>query len=175
MYAMADAEQPDYTTLTVQLLTAYVSNNTVPIDQLPGLIEQTRAALAKRDGSAAMEDAPEQTFVPAVSVRKSLSSPDHIVSMIDGRNYRSLKRHLSANGLTPAEYRARYKLPADYPMVAPGYSEERRAVAKRLGLGRKPAQAPSPAPASTEPAAETSETAPAPKTRRRKAVAPDAG
>ncbi|MDE8366310.1 MucR family transcriptional regulator, partial [Klebsiella pneumoniae] len=61
-----------------------------------------------------------------------------ILSMIDGKQYKTLKRHLSTNGLTPAEYRDRYKLPRDYPMVAPGYSEQRREVAKRLGLGRKP-------------------------------------
>lgn len=171
---MADTEQPDVTTLTVQLLTAYVSNNTVPIDQLPGLIEQTRATLAKRDEPPSVEEAPEETFTPAVSVRKSLASPDHIVSMIDGRNYRSLKRHLSAKGLTPDEYRARYKLPADYPMVAPGYSEERRAVAKRLGLGRKPGQTPSPTPASSEPEPATPEAAPSPRPRRRKPAATDA-
>ncbi|MDJ0277687.1 MucR family transcriptional regulator [Sphingomonas sp. 2R-10] len=143
---MADAEQPDYTTLTVQLLTAYVSNNTVPIDQLSGLIEQTRATLAKRDEVPSAPEAEEQDFTPAVSARKSLASREHIVSMIDGKPYRTLKRHLSTHGLTPADYRARYKLPDTYPMVAPAYSEARRETAKRLGLGRKPAISPSDAP-----------------------------
>jgi predicted transcriptional regulator len=73
-----------------------------------------------------------------VSVRKSLGSKDHILSMIDGKPYKSLKRHLSRHGLTPDDYRSRYNLPSSYPMVAPAYSEQRREVAKRLGLGRKP-------------------------------------
>lgn len=168
MYAMADTDQPDYTTLTVQLLTAYVSNNTVPIDQLPGLIENTRSVLAKRDEAPAPVETKQEDFTPAVSVRKSLASPERIVSMIDGKPYRTLKRHLSTHGLSPAEYRARYKLPADYPMVAPAYSEARRETAKRLGLGRKPGQAASFV--SPQPAVETPEAAPAAKPRRRKAA-----
>ncbi len=79
----------------------------------------------------------EQDHIPAVSVRKSLASPDHIVSMIDGKPYRTLRRHLSGHGLTPDDYRRRYDLKADYPMVAPSYSESRRAMAKSIGLGRK--------------------------------------
>lgn len=131
---MAEAEQPDLTALTVQLLSAYVSNNTVASGELAGLIESTRKALAA-DGKN--EEPAEPVHVPAVTTRKSLASRDHIVSMIDGKPYKSLKRHLSTHGLSPAEYRARYKLADDYPMVAPGYSEERREIAKRLGLGRK--------------------------------------
>jgi predicted transcriptional regulator len=84
------------------------------------------------------ETAPEYT--PAVSVRKSLASRDHIISLIDGKPYRTLKRHLSTNGLTPQEYRERYGLKADYPMVAPSYTEARRDMAKKIGLGRKPGQ-----------------------------------
>jgi predicted transcriptional regulator len=76
-------------------------------------------------------------YTPAVSVRKSLASPDHIVSMIDGKPYKTLRRHLSTHGLTPEDYRARYNLKADYPMVAPAYSEHRRAMAKKIGLGAK--------------------------------------
>ncbi len=133
---MADAETSDLTTLTVQLLSAYVSNNLVPSAELAGLIQSTRTALSGE--VAAVEPAPPE-FAPATTARKSLASRDHIVSMIDGKRYKTLKRHLSTNGLTPAEYRDRYKLPKDYPMVAPGYSEQRREVAKRLGLGRKPA------------------------------------
>lgn len=82
--------------------------------------------------------APE--FTPAVTVRKSLASQDHILSMIDGKPYRTLTRHLSSNGLTPADYRERYGLKPDYPMTAPSYSEARRAMAKKIGLGRKPGQ-----------------------------------
>jgi len=75
---------------------------------------------------------------PKVSVRKSLASPDHIISMIDGKPYKTLKRHLATKGLTPAEYRERYNLKADYPMVAPAYATARSDMAKKIGLGRKP-------------------------------------
>jgi predicted transcriptional regulator len=92
-----------------------------------------------------------------VTVRKSLASKDHILSLIDGKPYKTLRRHLSGHGLTPEQYRERYKLKADYPMVAPSYSEKRREVAHRLGLGSKgrsakaaaAAPAPEPAPAPT--------------------------
>ena len=131
---MTEAAKPDLTTLTVDLLSAYVSNNNVASNELADLIRSTRAALSDE----AVPEAPEKPeFVPAVSVRKSRASRDHLISMIDGKPYKSLKRHLSSHGLTPAEYRERYNLSDDYPMVAPGYSEQRRAVAERLGLGRK--------------------------------------
>lgn len=135
---MAETEQADLTTLTVQLLSAYVSNNSVPANELAELIETTRTALA---GKTAPEVAPTPDFEAAVSVRKSTASRDHLLSLIDGKPYKSLKRHLSSHGLTPAEYRERYKLPKDYPMVAPAYSEARRAVAQRLGLGQRRAVA----------------------------------
>ena len=86
-------------------------------------------------------DSGEGDNMPAVSVRKSLADPDFILSMIDGKPYRSLRRHLSSRGLTPEQYRQRYNLKADYPMVAPGYSKARSDQAKQLGLGRKPAGA----------------------------------
>jgi predicted transcriptional regulator len=85
---------------------------------------------------AALPSAPE--FTPAVTVRKSLASKDHIVSMIDGKPYKTLRRHLSGHGLTPEQYRIRYGLRPDYPMVAENYSETRRQMAKKIGLGRKP-------------------------------------
>lgn len=115
--------------------------------------------------------AAQSEFTPAVSVRKSLASPDHILSMIDGKPYKSLKRHLSGHGLTPAEYRARYGLKSDYPMVAPGYSAQRREVAKRLGLGRK-RQEPI-APAEAPPPSGNAAPAPQPKPRARRAKAED--
>lgn len=77
---------------------------------------------------------------PRVSVRKSLASRDHIISMIDGKPYRTLRRHLTTHGLTPDDYRQRYGLKPDYPMVAPSYSESRSAMAKTIGLGRKAGQ-----------------------------------
>ncbi|QNG43559.1 MucR family transcriptional regulator [Sphingobium yanoikuyae] len=131
---MADTEQPDFTAMTVQLLSAYFSNNQVPAGDIAGIIEATRGALERK---AEMQAPAAAEHVPAVSVRKSLGSRDHIISMIDGKPYKALKRHLATNGLTPAEYRERYNLPKDYPMVAPAYSEHRRAVAQKLGLGRK--------------------------------------
>lgn len=131
---MSEADQPNLTTLTVQLLSAYVSNNPVPSNELGALIQSTRQALA-RDAVPAAEPGPE--YVPAVTVRKSLASKDYILSLIDGKPYKTLKRHLATHGMTPAEYRQRYNLAKDYPMVAFSYSEHRRNVAQRLGLGRK--------------------------------------
>lgn len=140
---MAD-KQNDLTTLTVDLLSAFVSHNNVRSEDLAGLIQSTHAALCGLAAVAPTEEepAPASEYTPAVSARKSLSSREHIISMIDGKPYRSLKRHLSAQGLTFDDYKARYNLPASYPSVAPGYSEARREVAKRLGLGRKSKAAP---------------------------------
>lgn len=129
---MPQSEQPELARLTVELLSAYVTNNTVASSELPGLIEATRTALV---GGKQTPDEQEPVFTPAVSVADSLASPDHILSLIDGKAYKALKRHLTNNGLTPEEYKARYNLPADYPLVAPSYSERRRAVARTIGLG----------------------------------------
>lgn len=132
---MTDSVHPDLNMLTVQLLSAYVANNIVPREDLVELIRSTRAALDEpvREAAAPVEEAP----VAAVSVRKSLASADHILSMIDGKPYKTLKRHLATHGMTPDEYREKFGLPKTYPMVAPSYSERRRAVAKEVGLGRK--------------------------------------
>lgn len=171
---MSEAEKPDLTILTVQLLSAYVGNNAVASGELADLVRTTRAALAENITPAAP---PVPDYVPAVSVRASLASRDHILSMIDGRRYKSLKRHLSTRGLSPAEYRSRYKLPADYPMVAPNYSEQRREVARKLGLGRKKTataeiaetpQGEAPSPAPRKPAARAKAAASdAPKAKRK--------
>lgn len=144
---MADIEQPDITTLTVQLLSAYVANNNVANEDLAKLILSTRAALTE---PPVVELTQPPVYAPAVSVRKSLSSPTHVISLIDGRPYKTLKRHLTSHGLTPAEYRERYNLPKDYPMVAPEFSAARRAVAQRVGLGARRAVATS-APAEEAP------------------------
>lgn len=124
----------DLKTLTADIVSAYVSNNTVAASDLAGLIGSTYMALA---GAGTPKEPAAPEFVPAVSVRKSLASRDHIISMIDGKPYALLKRHLKTNGLTPDEYRARYNLPADYPMVAPAYSEKRVELAKSIGLGSR--------------------------------------
>ncbi|MEC3947358.1 MucR family transcriptional regulator [Sphingobium sp. HWE2-09] len=169
---MADIEQPDYISLTVQLLSAYVANNIVASEDLAGLIQSTRAALI-----AETVPAPDETVehVPAVSVRKSIASRDHILSLIDGRPYKTLKRHLATHGLTPAEYRQRYGLPESYPIVAQAYSEQRRAVAQKLGLGQRGTQARAAAAAGAAPSVEQSPTqanAAKPKAGRRKTAAP---
>ncbi|WP_327754823.1 MucR family transcriptional regulator (plasmid) [Sphingobium sp. SJ10-10] len=161
---MAEVNQSDITALTVQLVSAFVSNNTVASDSLADLIKTTRAALTENPAAAAEEPA-KPTFTPAVSVRKSLSSPDHIFSLIDGKPYKTLKRHLAANDLTPEQYRERYKLPKTYPLVAQSYSESRRAVAEKIGLGKKPVAAAKPAEATATPAAP-------PKAPRKAASAP---
>src|SRR3546814_296838 len=146
---MAETEDSGVMSLTVTLLSAYFANNTVPSGELPALVEGTRRALLGDAPVAtpvaapvAEEVAPEvpvatpvteeivpetpvaaQEYKPKVSIEESLAWPDHILSLIDGKPYKTLKRHLAAQGLTPAEYRGRYDLPADYPMVAQGYSD----------------------------------------------------
>lgn len=135
---MADDVSTDLTGLTVELLGAFVANNSVRADDLPKLIAATHEALAGLSASTVAADEPAEAHKPAVTSRKSLASRDFILSMIDGKPYKSLKRHLTGHGLTPEEYRTRYGLASTYPMVAPGYSDARREVAKRLGLGRKP-------------------------------------
>lgn len=131
-------KQSDIASLTVELLSAYLSNNSVASADLAGLIQSTRAALTQ-DAAPAEPEAEKPTFTPAVTARKSLASPDHIISLIDGKPYKTLKRHLSANGLTPETYRERYGLPASYPMVAPAFAAVRRAIAEKIGLGNKKA------------------------------------
>ncbi|WP_232493071.1 MucR family transcriptional regulator [Novosphingobium kaempferiae] len=145
----------DIAALTVQLLSAYLVNNTVGADDLAGLIRSTRAALTEDTASTAAEpEAP--TYEPAVSVRKSLASDDQIISLIDGKPYKALKRHLTSHGLTPEQYRERYSLPATYPMVAPGFAAQRREIAKKIGLSNRKATV-----AATTASTSTSEALPA--------------
>lgn len=116
------------------LVSAYVSNNHVQAGELPGLLASVHGALV---GLAQPAPAPEAPAEPlsAAQVKKSITD-DGLVSFIDGKPYQTLKRHLTRHGLTPAQYRARFGLPANYPMTAPNYSEQRSALAKQLGLGR---------------------------------------
>jgi predicted transcriptional regulator len=135
-------------------------NNRTSAEDVPAFLRTMHATVTElATGSSSADGASgdagaEQEFTPAVSVRKSLASQDHIISMIDGKPYRTLRRHLSTHGLTPEDYRRRYNLKSDYPMVAPSYSEQRRAMAMKIGLGAKgraaratvaPAPAPKPA------------------------------
>ncbi len=138
---MADENTPlNPVELATELTIAWLSNpNTrANADDALAFLNAMRGAISEvaEKPAPAAEEQPE--FTPAVTVRRSLASRDHIISLIDGKPYKTLTRHLSTNGLTPDEYRARYNLKPDYPMTAPSYSEQRRAMAKKIGLGRKP-------------------------------------
>ena len=130
--------------LAAELTGAWLANpNTrTNANDVPAFLVSMHAAVVQLTGAEApvQTEEPAQTYEAAVTARKSLASPDHIISMIDGKPYKTLRRHLATNGLTPDDYRARYNLKADYPMVAPSYSEARRTMAKSIGLGRKPGQ-----------------------------------
>ena len=132
--------------LATEIVSAYVSNNTVPAAELSGLIAEVYAALQRTSAGVAPEPAPEP-LKPAVPVKKSVN-PDFIVCLEDGKKFKSLKRHLRTKyDMSPEEYRAKWNLPKDYPMVAPNYAKARSELAKQMGLGqggRKPARAPRP-------------------------------
>jgi len=123
-------------TLTSDIVAAHVSNNNVDVDVLPSLITNVFGALA---GLGKEEEKEEPRPDPAVSIRASIK-PDYIVCLEDGKKLKMLKRHLMTHyQMTPDDYRRRWGLPSDYPMVAPNYAEKRRELAKKIGLGRKPA------------------------------------
>ncbi|WP_296722689.1 MucR family transcriptional regulator [Erythrobacter sp.] len=129
--------------LTSDIVSAHVSNNDVAVGDLPGLITNVYAALADL-GEAPVVEEPRPE--PAVSIRNSVK-PEYIVCLEDGKKLKMLKRYLRTNfDMTPEEYRARWNLPADYPMVAPAYAEKRRELAKKIGLGRKPGTTVAPKP-----------------------------
>ena len=120
-----------------EIVSAYVSNNALSTADLPKLIAETHMALrslATAELSPVLEE-----LTPAVPIKKSVT-PDFIICLDDGKRFKSLKRHLTQLGMTPAEYRAKWGLPENYPMVAPNYSATRSSLAKSNGLGRKPAK-----------------------------------
>ena len=134
---MSNIEETTLVTLTAEIVSAYVTKNRLPATGLPDLIASVSNSVRKLGEPAAP---PEAEQVPAVNPKKSVHA-DHIVCLEDGKKMKMLKRHLMTDhGLTPAEYRTRWGLAADYPMVAPDYAEKRRALAKEIGLGRKPGQ-----------------------------------
>jgi predicted transcriptional regulator len=140
---MNDKQDKDETCLelTVDIVAAYVSNNPIPANELPSLIASVNASISGLLHKPAVEETP---LVPAVNPRRSVHD-DHIVCLEDGKKFKSLKRHIATHhGLSSDEYRAKWGLPADYPMVAPGYSAARSALAKTMGLGRKPKAQPEP-------------------------------
>ena len=134
---MADnpGDSSSYIELTANIVTAYVSNNTVPSTDIPNLISQVHAALKRVSGGQAA--VPAEPLKPAVPVKRSVT-PEHIVCLEDGHKFKSLKRHLRTRyGMTPEQYREKWGLPPDYPMVAPKYAEARSQLAKQMGLGQQ--------------------------------------
>jgi predicted transcriptional regulator len=133
-----------FTTITAELVAAYVSNNSLPVSELPALITRVHDAIAAlASGTTPAETGtatPDVERPGPAQIRKSVRH-DGIVSFIDGKTYKTLKRHLTGHGLDPKSYRDRYGLPADYPMVAPSYAEQRSALAKAIGLGQPGAMA----------------------------------
>ena len=121
--------------LTANIVSAYVSNNTVPATDIPGLINQVHAALVRVSGGHA--EAPSDALKPAVPVKKSIT-PEYIVCLEDGKKFKSLKRHLRTQyNITPEQYREKWGLAPDYPMVAPNYAAARSQLAKQMGLGQQ--------------------------------------
>lgn len=149
-----DTAQSSLLELATELTIAWLSNpNTrASADEVPAFLEKMHGAVTNLavPPAVAEEAAPVSEYTPAVSARRSLASKEHIISMIDGKPYKTLKRHLSTHGLTPVQYRERYGLKPDYPMVAENYAEMRRGLAKKIGLGRKPG-AKAAAPAAAKP------------------------
>lgn len=127
-------EGRDYAAMTAQIVSAYLSANRMESSDIAGLIKSVHAALLEAAGGeqAERDSAPE----PAVPVKKSVTD-DFIICLEDGKKFKSLKRHLRTRyGMSPEEYRAKWRLPHDYPMVAPSYAKERSKLAKRMGLGQ---------------------------------------
>ncbi|ACL57583.1 MucR family transcriptional regulator [Methylobacterium nodulans] len=123
----------DLAGLTSRIVAGYVTHNAVPAAELPALIVSVHGALAAL-GKPSEPEAP--ALVPPVPIRKTVT-PDAIISLEDGRPYKSMKRHLSTRGLTPEQYRAKWGLPIDYPIVAANYAAQRSELAKQFGLGRR--------------------------------------
>ncbi|MGF3022664.1 MucR family transcriptional regulator [Methylobacterium aquaticum] len=126
-------DSPDLIGLTSEIVSAYVSKNSVPAGDLAGLIASVHSALVALTAPPAPE---VEKPTPLVPIRKTVT-PDHIISLEDGKPYKSLKRHLTTRGLTPAEYRRKWGLPHDYPMVAANYAAQRSELAKNSGLGQR--------------------------------------
>ena len=126
--------------LAAEMVAAFVSNNSVPTSELPALIHAVHAAVARL--AVGPETAPSQVEAkaPAVPIRKSIT-PDFLICLEDGKRFKTMRRHLAGLGLTPEQYRKKWSLPSDYPMVAPNYAAQRSAMAKKIGLGNIPRKA----------------------------------
>ncbi|MBR0817101.1 MucR family transcriptional regulator [Bradyrhizobium liaoningense] len=133
---MSDAGAKNFIELTASIVSAYVSNNPTPAAEISNLISQVHGALV-RVSSGRNETAPLEPAKPAVSLKKSIA-PDYLVCLEDGKRFKSLKRHLRTQyNMTPEQYREKWGLPADYPMVAPNYAVARSQLAKQMGLGQQ--------------------------------------
>jgi len=121
--------------MTTEIVASYVSGNTVDASELPALIQNVFKALSNIDAPV-VEAEPETPKPSAAQIKKSIT-PDALISFIDGKRYKTLKRHLTTHGMTVSEYKAKFGLPADYPTTAPSYSEHRSAMARTMGLGSK--------------------------------------
>jgi predicted transcriptional regulator len=132
---MDSSAQPELVTITATIVAAYVSNNEIASTELPNLIAETHAALSRAAGRSAPVDREESK--PKIAVKKSVM-PDFIICLEDGKKFKSLKRHLRTHyNLSPEEYREKWGLPPDYPMVAPNYANARSQLAKKMGLGTR--------------------------------------
>ena len=132
---MSDAPTTNFIGLTAEIVSAYVSNNTVASGDIPALINQIHSALLRV--SSGQADASSEPPKPAVPIKRSISA-DFLICLDDGKKFKSLKRHLrSQYGMTPEQYRDKWGLPADYPMVAPNYAAARSQLAKQMGLGQQ--------------------------------------
>ncbi|SFL67020.1 MucR family transcriptional regulator [Methylobacterium pseudosasicola] len=160
----AEAEQVEHIELAVDIIAAYVSNNSVPPSELPSLIGGIHAALNSLSASGTSSTTVVEKMSPA-QIRKSITH-DHLVSFEDGKPYKTLRRHLTLRGLSPEAYREKWGLPRDYPMTAASYSAQRSELARALGLGQQRRK--SRGAAAAAPAAEEAPATAAPKTRGRK-------
>jgi predicted transcriptional regulator len=132
---MSDAGAKNFIELTASIVSAYLGNNPTPAAEIPNLISQVHSALMRV--SSGRSDAPAEPAKPAVSLKKSIN-PDYLVCLEDGKRFKSLKRHLRTQyNMTPEQYRDKWGLPADYPMVAPNYAVARSQLAKQMGLGQQ--------------------------------------
>jgi predicted transcriptional regulator len=126
---------PDFVELATEVVAAYVANNPLPRSDLPALIQAVHSAVESLGKGSEVAQPQAETKPPAVPIRKSIT-PDYLVCLEDGKRFKSLRRHLRLHGLTPEQYREKWNLSSDYPMVAPNYSTERSALAKKIGLGQ---------------------------------------
>ncbi len=126
---------PDTVELAAEVVVAFISSNPLPKSELPSLIQSVYTTIERLVHEPAGAPPQVETKEPAVPVRKSIT-PEFLICLDDGRKFKSLRRHLTQLGLTPEQYRAKWNLPSDYPMVAPNYAAQRSALAKKIGLGQ---------------------------------------